>query len=297
MRHLVLALAVGLFITTSSTGTAAQPEPSGAALCERGEEAALAGRWQRAYASFRRAHDVAPTAICTAELGRVELRLAMPRDAAEHLELALRQLPPKDTVTRAIVAAALADARKYVVSLSIRASVAGARIFVDDAEVGVAPLDHEVFVDEGAHGVEARLAGYRPASVAFLDRLGASREITLDLAPAPARPPVAPRPHAAPERPRVGPIILGGVLSGATLAAGIGFGAASARGASDQGALLVGMAASLSASAALASATVSYALIWQPPRPLVPAQAGRARIQLVPAGAHDGFGVILAGSF
>ena len=90
-------------------------------------------------------------------LGDVEVRLGLYRDAAEHLAFYLRESakeePPPPEARK------LYDqARASVGTLEITSSAAGAEIAVDGKVVGVTPLADPVFVEPGEHTVEVRQA-------------------------------------------------------------------------------------------------------------------------------------------
>lgn len=300
MRYPVLWSALlGLSLAAMSGVASAEPpaisprpraEPSALTLFGTGEEAALAGQYQRAYDCFRRAFALDPRALFAAELGRVELHLGHARDAAEHLAFALRHLRDDEAHHRAFIAAALDDARSHVVSLTIHTNAPGAQIFVDGKPAGVAPLAGDVFVDEGAHVIEARLPGHHPASVSFNDRIGAARTVSLTLRS--NHGPIAPRPVAlaldpAPKRSWV-PIAVGGALTGVAFTTAAVFGIASTN-ASDPAQTRGYMAFNLALGGALLGATLGYAL-WPAPKPQQSAQ-----IQLAPAVAPSGGGLVIAG--
>ncbi len=139
-------------------------------------------------------------------LGDCELHVGQPREAADHLAYALKNLPagvsPEQTDA---LKRMLKEAQAQIGTLRVTVNFPGAQVFVDGRAVD-APSS-EVFVEPGARTVEARLAGYDPARRTLDVRAGASEAVDLML--------------VAPKRSVVPGALLGGV-AGAALVAGIG---------------------------------------------------------------------------
>jgi len=135
------------------------------------------GRYAEALANLESAHATYPTFRTAAVLGQVELHLKSYRDAAEHLDFALRSLPStSEHETRQRVMRGLTEARRNVHALSIHCDTRGAEVLIDGAHIAVTPLGHELFVEPGNHEVVLRKAGHRDFSmVAYFPAGGARR--------------------------------------------------------------------------------------------------------------------------
>lgn len=106
--------------------------------------------WLEAW-SLRQTYDVATA------LGQVELELGLPREAAQHLDFALRNFPPQ------LSANALERLRKMfaraaseVGALDVQVARAGAAVLVDSKAVGTTPLASPVFLTPGTHIITVR---------------------------------------------------------------------------------------------------------------------------------------------
>jgi hypothetical protein len=127
-----------------------------------------------------RAYDVA------LHLGQAEYQLGRYREAAEHLAFGVAHLPPGESQElRERSKVAFERARSKVGSIIIRVDRPLSDVHIDGVLVGTAPLEGERFVAPGPHRVEASLAGYETASLAFDIQAGEGREIALELEPLP----------------------------------------------------------------------------------------------------------------
>ena len=126
-------------------------------LLTRGTEALSANRNEEARSllaqafRLRRSYDVA------AALGQAELELGKQRDAAEHLEFAIREFPPGES--RKLLKQleeAFSNAKAHVAALRIVVNQPGCEISVDGAAIGTSPLPSDVFVEPGQHTLGAR---------------------------------------------------------------------------------------------------------------------------------------------
>jgi hypothetical protein len=147
-------------------------------------------------AAFRlkRSYDVA------GNLGSLELDLKLPRDAAEHLLFALHNYAASGTTPAQLAKAKerFAEVERQVGRIKVSVSVARADVFVDGKPVGLTPLGEDLFVDEGERTIEARLAGYEPASQTIKIAKGSAQLVTLKLTPAAAPPAPSASASAAP---------------------------------------------------------------------------------------------------
>ena len=173
-------------------------------------------------------HDVA------GNLGTLEAALGLYRDAAEHIELALRIYAPSGTTPAqlAVTRELFATAKTHVGEVSITSNVEGAEILVDGVSVGRAPLACPVYVEPGEHVVEGRLAGYENGKKSVTAAKGSSQAVAFELVATvavvvpktgPGQPKVVP-PPVVENGPQRGIIIAGavgaavGVVVGAVLA-------------------------------------------------------------------------------
>ena len=165
--------------------------------------------------AIRQTYDVATA------LGQVELDLSLPRDAAEHLDFALRTFPPQlsaETLQR--VRGLFFQAEKKVGTLIVRADRPGTRILVDAKPVGVTPLAGPLFLDPGSHVIDGE-DGTGHVTRTLEVEAGTTQSIGLELA---APRPVAPEVHAeAKDSVPPVPLLVGGALVVAGLGVGIWF--------------------------------------------------------------------------
>jgi hypothetical protein len=173
--------------------------------------------------SIRRTYDVASV------LGQIELILNLPRDAAEHLDFAIRNFPPQlsaDALQR--VRDTYSQAEKRVGILIVRSDRPGTRVLVDGEPVGVSPLTTPLFLEPGSHKIEGENGGARVERT-VLAEAGATQSLGLELGKnSPAK--VTPVP-ARESSIRPVSLIVGGtiVLVGSALGVGFAMSAASAR--------------------------------------------------------------------
>jgi hypothetical protein len=126
--------------------------------------------------SLRKTYDVA------CNLGAIELDLAKPRNAAEHLDYALREFPAGGkTSARELIEGRFKNARQQVGALRVRVSAPNAKVSVAGRVVGSSPLTEEIFVEPGSVTVEATLSGYESAQQTVPVAKGASVEVSFTL--------------------------------------------------------------------------------------------------------------------
>ncbi|WP_437307792.1 PEGA domain-containing protein [Sorangium sp. So ce388] len=139
------------------------------------------------------AWELNPTFDVAYNLGNTKYQLKKHREAAQYLSFALRHWPLVKTVAKLKPTAEqrLAESRAQVGAVAVTVGVAGAEVLVDGKPVGRAPLEGEVFVEPGEHQVEARQAGYAPASQTVAVAKGGTAPVTLALALAKSAPQAA----------------------------------------------------------------------------------------------------------
>ncbi|WP_437292269.1 PEGA domain-containing protein [Sorangium sp. So ce406] len=139
------------------------------------------------------AWELNPTFDVAYNLGNTKYQLKKHREAATYLSFALRNWPLVKTVAKLKPTAEqrFAESRAQVGAVAVTVGVAGAEVLVDGKAVGRAPLGGEVFVEPGEHEVEARQAGYAPASQKVTVAKGGAVEVKLALALAKSEGPTA----------------------------------------------------------------------------------------------------------
>ncbi len=163
---------------------------------------------------YRQAWELQKTYGIASNLGALELDLGKPAAAAELLRYALRQFPGKGKPeARAALEARLEKAKKLACTVRVKVSSPGAEVLVDGKSAGPAPLLEEIFVEPGSRTIVARQRDRLDAKQVITAVAGATQEVTLTLAPAPA-------PVAAPPEKRPIP----GIVMAVTGAVGLGFG-------------------------------------------------------------------------
>lgn len=222
--------AFGSFLPRAAQAQTVEPAPSVSAgpsaddnaearrLYRKGAEAFDAGKPQEARTFLLKAWAIRQTYDVATALGQVELDLSLPRDAAEHLDFALRTFPPQlsaETLQR--VRGLFFQAEKKVGTLIVRADRPGTRILVDAKPVGVTPLAGPVFLEPGPHSIDGEYGQSRVTRTLEAEA-GATQSIGLEL-PAPRA--VAPA-AGAEANSTVPPVPL--LVGGALVVAGVGVG-------------------------------------------------------------------------
>jgi len=166
-------------------------------LCKEGVAAAEAGQTDLAHEKLKAAWSLRQTYDIAASLGFVENALGRHRDAAEHIDYALKNFAPVgDAGARTELLAVLDRARKKIGQLKIT-SLRSANIEVNGAVIGTAPLVATVFVDAEKQIVTAKMADVGKGKVLVDVRIGESREVRVDLVVDPSSEEVKGAPAAA----------------------------------------------------------------------------------------------------
>lgn len=157
-------------------------------LFEEGSKLAEKEKWAEAEAKFLAAWSLHPAVDIAVSLGQTQARLKKHRDAAEHLEYAIRNwstVTKRDVRDRAVVR--LAEMKKEIGTLVVKVNVAGASVKLGGRVIGAAPIEQELFVEPGEVTIEAQATGYRPAAQKVKAEKGKRHEVALALeAEAPA---------------------------------------------------------------------------------------------------------------
>jgi tetratricopeptide (TPR) repeat protein len=197
---------------------AGQPEPAQAEadrLFEQGVAARKAGKLSDAEALFRKAWALKKTWDIAANLGLVELNLGRLPEGAEHVRLAIAELPPSESdKMRADLKAALDAARPDIAEIEVRCDVAGAEVLVNGASKGTTPLSRSAFASPGEIAVEVRKDGYLPERKTVAVPKGGRVALDVSLVAQPPPPPRSMVPALAMGGGGLGAIAIGGVLFG-----------------------------------------------------------------------------------
>jgi hypothetical protein len=197
------------------------------ALYRQATEAFEKMKPEEALAGFRESWNLRKTHDVALSLGQVELVLKKFRDAAEHLDFAIRHFPPMESGDMLNTARnALAEAKQQVGTLEVTVDRGGAEILVDSRLVGVAPLDHPLYLEPGQRIIEARDPSSPAATVRGSETItvepGREQAVSLRLGPRPVQGTLSPTGNAERGASPV-PLVLGGVLGLAGLGLGTSF--------------------------------------------------------------------------
>jgi hypothetical protein len=181
------------------------------------------GQYAQARASFLAAWSLEPHWSIALALGDCFLKMGRYRDAAEHLDFALRTMPPAHA-SRPLAEKAMAEVRTHVAALSVDVDREGAALFVDGIRIGTAPLPGPAFVEPGRRNVEARYPDRKASIVSVEAVAGATHPVRLRLeAPKTVQPtPEEPIPVRQDPPSNTKYVVLGTGLGLAAVAAGFG---------------------------------------------------------------------------
>ena len=232
------------------------------------------GKYEDARISFQQSYALKPSPAALRNLAAAELKTGHYVDAARHFAVYLKTTKAADIDRIDLVQQAFAEARSHCGMLVVETSVNGAEIGVDGETIGRTPLSGEPWwVEPGEHVVTAHLVGYDDHKEKHNVDAGRTLRIFVNLLPSglvassvtlsdpviavagerlassaggrslgpsdDGRDPQLPPPsyddgsHVA-----VVPLAIGGVITIAGLAAGIGYSIASSANASDRDDLL-----------------------------------------------------------
>jgi tetratricopeptide (TPR) repeat protein len=151
---------------------------------KQGRDAVQKKEWSRARELLAKAWALKKSFDTAALLGQAEMKLDQHRDAAEHLDYALRNFPNQEPTpdARKRIEEAAKAARSKVFALTVTTNIDAAELSVDGAPIGRAPLGAELFLDAGKHVVAAKLEGYDVAQREIDAKAGASASVRLELA-------------------------------------------------------------------------------------------------------------------
>lgn len=241
-KFLVLSVLASASLTFAPALAVAEPDPGSAKAEYRKAYAAMSKRdWPTARELLLAMWNKNNTYDVASSLGQVEFQLRHYAAAARYMTFANAHVPPSEkSEFIKKLQKGLQEVRLRVTAIRITASEPGAELKAGDEVLGESPLTDEVFLDPGTYVVTATKDG-RVARQPITARSGESFAVTLTLPPveknstvALAGDPVAPPPvveapqssapiPASSSSPDLLPVIIGGGVTVAALATGIGF--------------------------------------------------------------------------
>jgi hypothetical protein len=226
-RRQLAVLAFACLTAPSQLALAAAPDSESAAatdanrprvLYRQAEAAFAAGKIDDARRILLEAWSVRQTYDVAAALGQAELELKLYRDAAEHLDFAVRNFAPLESeVALDGVKNDLRAAKSQVAEVRIAVNEPGAIISVNGKAVGQSPLTASIFLDPGNHAFGAKLADRTQDKRMALAR-GGSYDLQLVIPPASALPADTATPADKSYTPPIIAAVAGGVAIGAGIA-------------------------------------------------------------------------------
>jgi tetratricopeptide (TPR) repeat protein len=203
-RWLAALCAVGLSALPSvARAQSARPDPAASGtsapdaevdqkvrdLTKAGIAEARKGDLEAARAEFAKAWELKPDTNLAVLLARIEMKLGRFREAAEHWEFYLQNVPPDPTTA----AEKLAECRQQLGSVRVSGDPPGAFVYVDGRELGPTPLANDVWLDPGEHTFMARLDERTSPEQKVTVEKGEVRTLTLVISP-PEQPAGSPAP-------------------------------------------------------------------------------------------------------
>ncbi len=231
-----LQMALSNFAFAQTSQSSADENARARELFRQGAAAMKEGKFQDARKALQQVWIIRQSYDVAAILGQVELELKAYRDAAEHLDFALRNLAPRESAeTLANIKTGLVSAKQHVGELRLTVNEARVPITLDGKDVGSSPLASSIFVEPGSHVVRAQLSSDRVASQTIQAVSGNAYTVELTLPVESASTPIAPssglgepphppaRPDNVSDAPSIVPVVVGGSIVLAGLGLGIGY--------------------------------------------------------------------------
>lgn len=180
---MLFLLVAACWLSTPAAVVRAQTDSSNVAYrdsIERAIDEFNRGNWEEAYALFKRAHELQPSARTLRGLGVAAYEMRMYVEAIRHLEAALSDTRmPLPTESRSHAYSLLGHAREFVSILKLHLSPAQAEIHLDGRKVTLD--DGQLAVNPGPHTLNVRAQGYREQWLAIHPTAGAREELTVEL--------------------------------------------------------------------------------------------------------------------
>ncbi|MRG91614.1 PEGA domain-containing protein [Polyangium spumosum] len=174
--------------TPTPAPSPADADKESARLFEDAKKAHKAFQWDKARDAALAAFKLKPDPAYGLILGQSELQTGKPRDAAEHLELFVREAKSATAIEKQTAQKLLDDAKLKLGTLIIKVNVEGADVSIDGKAVGRSPLVAPLFVDPGSHEVEVKKFGFDPGKELLAVAPATESEMEFALAALPAEP-------------------------------------------------------------------------------------------------------------
>lgn len=235
---------------TTASATAAAPAPTNdpkaasaaatpttdadkelARLLDDAKKSFKAGQYEKAREFYAAAYKQKADYGTLLLLAQAEAKANKYRDAAEHLEIYLREAKSAPADDRATADKLFVEVTSKLATWYVKVSVDGADVYLDGKLVGKSPLPAPLFVEPNTHEIEAKKEGFLPEKDMLVAAPNTESETTLGMKPAPVevkpkeepkeKPIVAPPPPPSPKWRTYG-IIGGGALTALGLGLGVG---------------------------------------------------------------------------
>jgi hypothetical protein len=163
-----------------------------ARLLGEGMAAGEAGDWERARALFARAYSLHKHWKIAVNLARAEVRLGRLRDAGEHLEYYLNNVPSNAVAPRDLeeMQRLRDEVGLKVPTVKVVVDVPGTEVLVDGQVKAKSPVQDRLYLEPGRRVIEVRREGYAPQKEVLDLAPGMTKRLTYVMEPAaPAREP------------------------------------------------------------------------------------------------------------
>lgn len=147
---------------------------------------------------FNKARDLFEKALAkkksteiVAHLAATEMQLGRYRDAAEHLDVFLREASDATPDDRQMAQGMLDECKKKIGTATVQLSVSDAQVTLDGKPVAPAAVTSTIYVNPGKHVFEAKAQGYKSTRQDIDFTAGSSRTVALALVKEGAPPPAA----------------------------------------------------------------------------------------------------------
>lgn|GEM_PF-5394407 len=212
--------------------TSADSDKEATRLLEEGRKAHKAGQFDKAREMFVVAYKLKAEPNTLLLLALAESKSNRPRDAAEHLELYLREAKTASAEDKETATRVFNDVTSKLGTWTVKIAVAGADVVLDGQLVGRSPLVAPLFVTPGTHEIQVKKEGYAASKEMIVVSPNTETETEVALQPLPAD--VGPKKlPTEPEKPKPPPppplpvwhtyaVIGGGALTALGLGLGIG---------------------------------------------------------------------------
>jgi hypothetical protein len=233
--------------TTAATATppadakASDPKAAGSPLTDAEKELVRllddakksfkAGQFEKARELYSAAYKQKSDHATLLLLAQAESKSNRSRDAAEHLELYLREAKTASADDRQAAQKLFEEVTAKLATWHVKVTIDGADVYLDGKVVGKSPLAAPLFVEPNTHEVEAKKEGFFAEKDMLVAAPNTESETTLVMRPAPAtiepkkivpeEKPITPPPPPSPAWRTYG-IIGGGALTALGLGLGIG---------------------------------------------------------------------------